>query len=455
MKKTGKLTLCMIVVLLVSLMAGNTLVWAADGNYGYTLTEVGTFEDPDWEVYVIEELPVIPTGNGAHLLTLMGEAVLEDEYVNLEYLGDGFYEVASSMEEINSTGLINGEGEELIPCEAAMISVPDYEGDGLPRFLEIIYATGETDDLNEAFFYTYEGYFSIQPGEDDTLYTGYGKVFDLQEKQFVEGIEITNSDSNALTVVGNTFLLEDEDGTTTLYDADGNALLQTDRYVEAGCGVFTFDRTAYDENGEVTYESDSSISPIPGPRGLITEYTGDGYIVLEKNGKQVYDGEYEYVRWEDGSTLTVTEDGEGKLIYADGTVVTTIGKYPEKVAYGFYSVWDSDSEQNAMYYPDGREVTGVSYGVDELVIDDDNNNLFIINDEDYTFQPQDSYPDTMTYGMIADCTEDDMYGVIDLFTGEELLPYEYDEVAYAAGYVYAYKLSDGFWTVYEVNGPVA
>lgn len=454
MKKNGKITLCLTVVLLAALMAGSTFAWAAEGDYGYSLTEVGTIEDPNWEIYVIEELPVVLTENGAHLLTLMGEAVLEDEYVNLSYLGGNYYEVCTDLEDINSTGLITGDGEELIPCEAAMISVPDYEGEGIPRYLEIIYATGETDDINEAFFYTYEGYFSIQPGEDDTLYTGYGKVFDLQEKRFVEGIEITNSDSNALKVVGDSFLLEDEDGVKTLYDADGNALMQTERYVEIGDGIFTFERSVYDENGELLFEAEKSIHPISGPRGFIEQYADDGYIVLDTTGKQVYDDVYEYIRWEDGSMLVVIEGEAGKLILADGTEVVTNGKYPEQIAYGFSYVFNSDTSEYTLYYPDGTEALGMNYDVDELVVDNDDGYLFVINDGDFTFQPQDSYPDTLTYAMIADCTEDEMYGVIDLFTGEELLPYEYDEVAYANGYVYAYKLDDGFWTIYEINGPV-
>ena len=454
MKKIGKIILCLSLVMLLVLAVGAGQARAAEAEYGYSLTEVGTFEDPDWEVYVERNILLIYTEDGANILTLMGEAVLEDEYVSLTDLGGGYYEVSNDLEEINSTGLITGDGEELIPCEAAMISVPDYEGEGMPRFLKIGYVTGETDDEDNYFFFYTERSFALYPEEGDILYTGYAKVFDLQEKQFVDGVEINNSNPYCMKVVGDTFLVEDEDGVTTLYGAEGNEILQTERYVEIGGGILVFDNTVYDENGEVLYESEHSISPISGPRGLIEEYTGDGKIVLDKNGNQVYDDEYEYIRWEDGSTLTVTEDSEGKLIYADGTVVTTIGSYPDEIAYGFYSVYDSDSSEYALYYPDGREVTGVSYNVDELVMDDDDGNLFVINDGDYTFQPQESYPNTLTYAMIADSNDDGYYGVIDLFTGEELLPYEYAEVGYANGYVYAYSYEDGVWTVYEVNGPV-
>ena len=77
---------------------------------------------------------------------------------------------------------------------------------------------------------------------------------------------------------------------------------------------------------------------------------------------------------------------------------------------------------------------------------------FVVNDGDYTLELETEYPDALEIGMIsAQSDSNGLYGVFDLFNGEQLLDYEYEKVQTAAGYLYAYK--NGAWEVYQISGP--
>lgn len=79
---------------------------------------------------------------------------------------------------------------------------------------------------------------------------------------------------------------------------------------------------------------------------------------------------------------------------------------------------------------------------------------FVVNDKSFSLTLEDSYPKKLMFGLIAaESDSNGMYGVFDLFTGEQLLGYEYEEVNAAAGYLYAYK--NGTWDVFRVAGPEA
>ena len=65
---------------------------------------------------------------------------------------------------------------------------------------------------------------------------------------------------------------------------------------------------------------------------------------------------------------------------------------------------------------------------------------------------EDDYPVTLQIGMLAARSDSErLYGVFDLFTGEQLLGYEYETVSVAADYLYAFKNEE--WTVFQINGP--
>ena len=86
-----------------------------------------------------------------------------------------------------------------------------------------------------------------------------------------------------------------------------------------------------------------------------------------------------------------------------------------------------------------------------MILFKDGNGL-VINNRSYDLNLNGARYDELTYAMISvGSTDTGLYGVYDLFTGQQLLPFEYDMIRFAAGYLYAYRY--GTWSIYQVNGP--
>lgn len=107
----------------------------------------------------------------------------------------------------------------------------------------------------------------------------------------------------------------------------------------------------------------------------------------------------------------------------------------------------------ALSNKDGIIIEGLSAssGIYDLSIQD-GEKAFVVNDKAYSLTLEDSYPQNLMLGLIGSRSDSNgLYGLFDLFSGEQLLNYEYEMIKAAAGYLYAYK--NGEWTIFQVNGP--
>ena len=172
-------------LILGTVSAGGVLVHADELDpyalYKYSITEEGTIPDQSYSFMKNSLL----TSDGEHydFDNNKGEVVITS-IADVDYLGNDLYEVRQEMtlEDVNKTGLYTGEGEELIPCEAASIVRP-YNRERDFHFLAVIYTTEQTDDKSESIIYFTESMISLHAGEDDVMYKGYAKIYDLDNRK--------------------------------------------------------------------------------------------------------------------------------------------------------------------------------------------------------------------------------------------------------------------------------
>ena len=433
------------------------------GNYAYSLTQVGTISDVERELSIKHDAVFQDNGNAAKLLNYLGEEKNDIVISGLEYIGQGLYIVQDTSGDINSVGLVDQDGNVLIPCEACKIDWPHDMLDGAGRYLWVIYTTGETTNADECFIYATDyGWSFNRYQEDNTMYTGYAKVFDLKTERFVDNVKITNNDSYALQTCGNTFAIEDEERITKIYNDKGEVIFQTAHNVSVGAGTFIVSDNGtyrvYDENGNQTYTSNKALYLIDGNGGYIYKYENDRNVIMDRNGNQVAGGVFEYVYSEVNDVFKVKNNGKYGLVHADGTVILPCETYGGSISYIDFGLYNVTIENESGY-------TYALIGNNGVIADDlpssittylkaiDGEKVFIVNEGEYTLTIEDEYPEVPVIGMLAAQSDSNgLYGVFDLFTGEQMLGYEYEVVKAAAGYLYAFK--NGAWEVYQINGPV-
>ena len=445
-----------------------TTVWAAPKadyakvtkapKYSYELEEVGSFKadkyDVDFQRSGALEVKGTNDDPEIYLLGPDGKRLLDQKITGLNYLGNGVYAVnIDNGDEINNCGLVNTDGKQLLDFEAAVIkTVTNKAEDG--RFAEVVYATKKTDKKEDAFVYSTDDNFSISPDEDDTMYEGYAEVFDLKKGKKVKGVRITNNTYNALHDLGDSFIVEQEDGSKIMYDASGKEIWNSgSSYTNiSDHGVVVSEGNTYsivDSKGKMRYESENSLTSVQGPNGYFMENTGDKeYTVIDMDGNQVLKGSYDYISYEAGGLFDVGQDDDERVVDGNGKTIVehSAGELVEIVP-GYCKSYNKDE---TVLLEAGKEVLkGDSSSVKYMVVKNDDDKYFVFEDGDYSLEL--SY--ISAYGTALVCGKEDSssseYGLYDLFTGKTLLDQKYEKVGMAGGYIYAY--ADGTWTTYEVE----
>lgn len=410
------------------------------------LTKVSEIKDPENKMRARQNGFVLQEGEGFTLLSVTGEALTGQPLTDYEYLGDGLYEVTADKEDVNRKGLVACTGEILIDCDAAGIS---RVGD---RYVSVLYGTGMTDNEEEAYFYTTENSFSITYSEGDVMYKGYGKIYDLEQKRFVDNVEVTNPYRYAVTSCGDTFAVEDEEGVTRLYNENGQVLFETLRTVETGSGLYCVSGRSdeptkiYDGKGTFVNELELDVDLIRGSEKYLEVWTED-YLrqIADLKGNILSEEKYDIIYEENGGLFEVeTEDGKDQLVCADGTVMAEAGYYGY-FGYGCYIV----EKQNSELLVDAE---GVLF---EITADDERlkNGNCVLNfaKRDVVVLKQELWESLTDY--LTEIREIEMkkHGVYDVLSGEIVLPCEYDEITVAGDHLYA-KQGDT-WNVFSIEYP--
>ena len=433
----------------------------------YEFTEAGSFAEDQRPAFMRDAI-LVPEGDSYSMASISGEKIV-GPIADAEYLGGGFYSVTEPLEEdnVNKTGIVTETGEIILPCEAAkVVQSTNREGDGA-RFLEIIYTTEKTDNEDECIIYFTESMFSLSVGEDDVMYKGYAKVFDLQNKKFVDGVELTNSNRSGFYDFGSSFAVE-HGGTVTMYDENGQQIWESEGLVMgdtySALSVST-DGKYYivDRTGSDVYAADNSIDACCKPLDLFKVYDGEQdapYHIIDMQGNPVLPDAYGAIYDGTGSCYRVKKTAEQEdastLIGTDGAVLAENVDYISYPAGSYTYVKFSDKDAVAVNSP-----AGYFEGLEE----DSSSNLVF---------KKDGKPVVLNTGEALDLADDvdgsgiapgllkvrentsagTSYSLYDLFTGEQLLEPKYADIELAGEYVCASTTdSTGAknWEVYRIG----
>ena len=123
--------------------------------------------------------------------------------------------------------------------------------------------------------------------------------------------------------------------------------------------------------------------------------------------------------------------------------------YVEYLGYGIYCVERKDKEN--LIDKNGLIAQDVEGDQRSLLVYDDNK-MLVLNKGEYSLELEADQVTLLQPALVAAYSDDNAcYGVFDMFTGEQLLPYEYHAIEVSGNYLYAYK--GGEYSVYEVIAP--
>ena len=428
---------------------------------GYELNPVATVKDSERSLQVENGMSA-RTEKGYKFYNCSGEPTGE-VYVNIDNLKkddaediNGYYVVAKDGNYPNVQGVITDKGEEILPCEAAIIKALS------DKYLSVTYATEETKSKNDALFYVYTGFASFGgPEKGDTLYKGYMQIYDLENKRFVPNVKITKNTEKA-EICGESIYWKKDDGTSSIYNADGQEIFSdSDKSgeIELHNGLFRLDKKIYNDKGE----------EVEGPRGdMLPEFVNgntqyiyymeysndkeystvvdtDGNIILDRIQKGISSINDDIVCF---SVSSESETKYGLMTLQGDEIIEADGKNYSYLQDGFWSGSDDNSNICDIVSKKGIIASNVKPTSNLICNIDGTTNYVILNQKNQTVDLKEEYIDGLT-GTLVTLKENSMCGVVDLYNGEKLLNCEYDEITYDAGYLYAYK--EGKWTIYEVN----
>ena len=414
------------------------------------------------------------TNDGRYqILNYRGVNALGESYDKVKAFDVGIWLVYQADKGINNCGLVQPDGTVLIPVSAASIrTVGGQNGYDPIRYLEVVYATEEVSDEDDAFLYatdvwnpdsyTYEPNL-VMPGEGEKPYAGYSRYYDLQRRRFVPGLQRTSRDEvYSVEVVGDKLFF---DSRHTVYDANGAVFAEVPPYeTSASNGSFVI----RDETGLYTvYDSDMrriaafELTPSVYMNGRLfglTEDDTDRTFVVDRNGVRMSDLTFEYALEEYGSFLYGRDaegyysvmDHTGKLLIDAAAGVDLVGWSPM----GFLKLGYEDGSEGLLY-PDGTVVKGAE--VYRLLVDverADTNALLVLKDKAFTLEFPKDVDDVKSFlgaPFLFAAEENGKTTLYNIVTGEALLTItdHLDAFQYSNGYLYVQQ--GDVYDIYRVD----
>lgn len=433
---------------------GKTELKIAGCDYHYTLKEAGSFEgDKNIPSFQYDGAIGFNSDGKPQLLGVDGKPLLDGAAIRgIEYWANGLYLVALDNDEVNNTALVSLTDGTLVPPEAATFSYGTDKPEDA-RFVEVIYATDKTDNEDECFVYSTDKMVSISVEEGDIMYKGYGKVYDLEKRAFVDGVEITNGSRNAMKDLGDAFVVRDKDDRYTMYDATGKEVWSSSEYVDLGRHSVTYQSGGksyiVDTKGQTSFVTDGYLNTLESTDDLYSIQIGDDKKIIDSKGNVVLEDTYERITGEYDGIFAVTVDGKPQIIDATGKVlVDSMEEYTMSSELPGVLTYKNADGNRCICLSDGRLIENVDGLMSDFDFTQDNKHL-VIKTGSYDIVANN--PTSLDKGLLRGHPEgySDTYALYDLFSGNELLDASYETINWAGGYVYAFK--DGKWTVYEAK----
>lgn len=464
-----------------------------EGTQQTILSQSGELDDRDGSVQFADDFLFYKDGDGKkHLLTFSGEEKIELGFDSITSDGNGLFVVRTDDLGISATGLADADGNLLIPCEAAFIR--KMQGG---RYWEAAYAVEETDNEDECFLYGHtknKNAIEMQsPGDStpdtdkgDVMYTGYAKIYDIDQKRFVPNVEIGRN--CIVKGCGDAFIVKQGGGhgTATVYNDNGDSVMKIEKNninIIAN-GVFGNSASSgyifYDSAGNQLWDSGSKDIT------LIPSATDDVYLAVKENGllyitdasgNRVIDTGFDRIESQADELFSVVSGDEAILIDADGKEIAAYSDFRSKWSYIGSGIWELElnEKQESNFMNIVADKNGV---IAERVLKFDEGAYYKTVDGSQSLKQCLIY-DSGAFATVSagDCKGSVMIikaidengevvytnekegssryqavGLLDLFSGEELLPCEYKEIKISGSYVYARKDGESF-TVYHIEQP--
>lgn len=421
------------------------------GDGSYSLEAVGQFQDAERNLKVEEKTLRMETQDGFAILNALGEDTTGKVFTDTEYLGDGLYLVRQETGTVNNAGLLTRDGELLFEG-VCLIDWPQKQGGvNYGRYLLVYDAAEQTEDTEHYLVCQSDTGRVYSSNVGGTLYTGTIRVYDRKAKDFVQNLPAVTDEWN-IEVCGNSLLLHKENG-TDLYNCNGKLLLELpDAYPDVGDGIFSYSEgSTYrvcDETGKQLYYSNSFVSVISGSRYL--QCNADGLTkVMDETGNQVLSDLYETVLWHGDGLFKVKMDGKYGLVWetdkeflpCEYDSITRLDR-----GYGYVNRGDVYD----LFGPEGIIGVNMPYAATSLNYINDDHGAYVINRRDFALTLDNKNYNAADYGLIIlKGGERNLYGVVDLISGTQLLEYGYELIYSTDGYLYAYR--NGTWEIYQVH----
>lgn len=361
------------------------------------------------------------------------------------------------LESYNSKGLIDGNGNVIIPEEYFLIDILNEQ------YAKVVKISEVTENKDEAVAYLADKMLSLFPDDADTFFKGEWLIYDLNQKKPIEGVRgIKGSGASAC-------------GTVLRYDDDkgyNRSMNEKGEELPKDANVYAF--------GSYSVESkldDTWIAKIYDSYGNeLFNYNSKECIIVEETEKyfimKSYEPEKKYIVDKKGNKVSGEFDSSypfeihGDVVFSENKIYDINGKSLSESEYKFCR----SDEQTGKYLYLQKEEGGYDIMSDrgELICqipDDgeyevyydvlskgkgDNEKFYSFKDNDFTIEGYDS----ISYFLIETENDDFTSGIVDTTTNKTIIEgYKDIETAIAKGsavYVLA-ESEDNSIDVYEIT----
>ena len=418
------------------------------------LKEIGSFEIEDVG-FKDDNIYTFKNEDEVVLYDYMGKELLggKAEYINkLGKTGLYVYQ-AKGTEETIYCGIIDAQGNEIVSSDEKCGLFKELDD----RFVMAFFPEAETTNEEEAIYYATKRQFSVEAQEGDVYYKGKVKVYDTQERRFLEST--TESYAPRYKVCGDFISYYDNDYNEIIVSAAEDKKIElADTCSLTGSKLITCwknDKTyAYDHDMNLLFTTPYNVSVLTDCEEFYSLCDTDNhkYGIIHYTGTVIVEPKYSGVDYLGGGYFSYQagDDYNKKGIFdLDGTELTKDDyKY---ITYegvpGCFSVCKADAKYELINLKSGKTVGtngDYSFSVGGYMKDGDLYAYHVIGKDDTSLKVK--YSGTYFGNYILSVNNDKV--IYDLVTGEKIME-GFDKAYSAFGYVYVLK--DGKVTVYEAE----
>lgn len=414
-------------------VSGATSVSAASFSVGkVTLTEVGSFKDSSSEYDFYSDTLYKSSGVSRKFCDYLGNEIDGGKAVYAEALSGTdyycYYEVEGDMA---FCGLMDAEGNIILPCkDIGLISAIGS------RFLMVFYPEGTTTDENECIYYATSALVSLSPGDGDTMYTGYIRIFDTETRTFFDSVKETKP--FYADEVGSSVCFTDSEGNKQMLGADGKPLTDDTSEYSASGSVYTKTvadgKAVYDGALNELFTTEYYVYGLDGDPDYLQFNEDSKYGVMDMSGNVLIEPKYEvitslgsgYFKYKSGSGYGVVRADGKEIVGADYELVMAVNDGMDAPD-GFFV--GSKGDTYDLIGPDGVLCSNVNYSYSGLVIANESGDGYLAAATgEYSIKGENA---EKLNGYLVK-TDDGIYETV---TGEKLLS-DFDSVYTAYGCIY-------------------